>query len=281
MKISEINIYPVKSLKKISLDRAVVEDRGLENDRRYMLVDENNELVTQREIAALSMVSTRYHENLLEVSLGSENWLSIAEHFDEGKKVEVRVWNSQCEAFLAEENVSDWFSDAFKTKLRLVQMPVSTKRGINKLFNNGDDVVSFADGYPMLIVGENSLRDLNSKLETEIPMDRFRPNLVFSGSDGFIEDKWTKIRVGETVFRVTKPCARCVVTTINQETGVSDDKEPLKTLSKYRKSSDIYPDNFADFGLGKNDVLFGQNLVAENFGREIKVGDGIEVIESN
>ena len=227
------------------------------------------------------MVSTRYHENLLEVSLGSENWLSIAEHFDEGKKVEVRVWNSQCEAFLAEENVSDWFSDAFKTKLRLVQMPVSTKRGINKLFNNGDDVVSFADGYPMLIVGENSLRDLNSKLETEIPMDRFRPNLVFSGSDGFIEDKWTKIRVGETVFRVTKPCARCVVTTINQETGVSDDKEPLKTLSKYRKSSDIYPDNFADFGLGKNDVLFGQNLVAENFGREIKVGDGIEVIESN
>lgn len=281
MEISGINIYPIKSLKGIRLDRAIVENRGLKNDRRFMLIDVNNDLVTQREIHSLAMVYTRFVEKILEMSFDKERWFRIRDYFFENETIEVRVWNSFCDALVADDEINSLFSKRFETDLRLVRMPSATSRRINEAFNAGDDIVSFADGYPLLLIGESSLNDLNSRLEEEILMDRFRPNLVVSGFEPFAEDSWKKIRVGNTIFRVTKPCARCVVTTIDQSTGVSDVKEPLKTLATYRKSSDVFPNDIENFGLGKNDILFGQNLVAENFGEEIKLGDHVEVLESN
>ena len=281
MKISEINIYPVKSLKGIALDQSIIEDRGLQNDRRFMLIDENNDLFTQREMPALARVSTRYVKQTLEISFDGESWHSMSRHFDKSKTEKVRVWNSHCDALVADGEINSRLSDALGKKLRLVEMPPSTRRGINEGFNKGNEIVSFADGYPLLIIGEESLRDLNSRLEKEIPMNRFRPNLVVSDVNPYAEDNWKKIKIGKTVFRATKPCARCVVTTIDQETGISDVKEPLKTFATYRKSTDIFPDTFEDYGLSKNDVLFGQNLVAENFGEGIKVGDEVEILETN
>jgi len=281
MEISEINIYPVKSLKGIALKRSVVEDRGLQNDRRFMIIDENNDLVTQRELSVMATVLTKFAEKSLEVSFDGKSWHPMSKHFEGSKTEKVRVWNSHCDALVADEDLNFLLSDALGKKLRFVQMPESTRRSINELFNTGDEIVSFADGYPLLIISEESLGDLNSRLEKDIPMNRFRPNLVVSGANAYAEDNWKRIKIGKTVFRATKPCARCVVTTIDQETGISDVKEPLKTLATYRKSTDVFPDNFEDYGLGKNDVLFGQNLVAENFGEEIKIGDEVESVETN
>ncbi len=157
------------------------------------------------------------------------------------------------------------------TNCRLVRLNENTKRKVNPFYavRKFQDVVSFADGYPILLIGEGSLDDLNSKLEKPIPMNRFRPNLVVKGSEAFAEDTWKKIRIGETIFHLVKPCARCVMTTIDQKTGISDGKEPLKTLATYRlvKKS------------GKSKINFGQNLIADSFGGIVKVGDKIEILE--
>ncbi len=278
MKISEINIYPVKSLKGFSTETSLVEDRGLKNDRRFMVIDRKNDLVTQRELPVLTTISAIFDRLTLQLSTNAGNNHSIAADFDGTGKITVRVWDSYCEAIVADEITNQWFSELANTDLRLVRMPETTRRSINQRFDHGNDIVSFADGYPLLVIGENSLADLNSRMEKKIPMNRFRPNLVISGCEAFVEDKWEKIRIGQTIFRATKPCVRCVITTIDQETGVPNPKEPLKTLASYRKSSDVFPDGFERFGLGKNDVLFGQNLVAENFGERIKVGDEVEIL---
>ncbi len=278
MKISEINIYPIKSLGEIPLQRSIVEDRGLQYDRRFMLVDENNDLLTQREFSKMATIDVEVLENGLNVSTDGFEKMQISNDFGETEKVKVRVWQSFCDALVANDEINRWFSEVLKTNCRLVKMPDSTHRQINELFNKGNEIVSFADGYPLLIISENSLADLNKKLEKQIPMNRFRPNLVVSGATGFAEDNWKKIKIGNTIFRSTKPCARCVIPTIDQKTGISDVKEPLKTLATFRKSSDVFPDTFEEYGLGKNDILFGQNLVAENFGEEIKVGDEVIVL---
>ena len=151
-------------------------------------------------------------------------------------------------------------------------MPEETKRIVNPIYavNKFKDEVSFADGYPFLLIGENSLNDLNSRLERKIPMNRFRPNLVFNDSEPFAEDNWKKIKIGNTIFHLVKPCARCVITTIDQATGISDGKEPLKTLASYRIPKRSI----------KKKILFGQNLIAENVGGFLQVGDKVVVIES-
>lgn len=279
MKISEINIYPIKSLGGISVKKSIIEDRGLQYDRRFLLVDENNDFLTQREFSKMATINIENFGEKLVVSVEDFETLQISNNFENVESITVRIWNSFCEAKIAETQINQWFSEVLETNCRLVKMPQTTHRQINEKFNQGNEIVSFADGYPILIIGENSLKDLNSRLENPLPMNRFRPNLVVSDSDAFAEDNWKKIKIGNTVFRSTKPCARCVMTTIDQETGISDIKEPLKTLSTYRKSSDVFPETFEDFGLNKNDVLFGQNLVAENFGEEINVGDEVEIIE--
>lgn len=278
MKISEINIYPIKSLSGISTRKSIVEARGLKYDRRFMLVDEKNDLITQRKIPKMAAIDVEIRGNNLKVSAKDFEDLRIPFDFANKKKIKVRVWKSFCDALAADEEINRWFSKVLEKKCRLVKMPESTHRRINEKFNRGDEIVSFADGYAFLIIGENSLKDLNLKLEKQILMNRFRPNFVVSDAEAFAEDIWKKIKIGGTYFRITKPCARCVITTIEQETGISDVREPLKALATYRKASDIFPDNFEKFDLNKNDVLFGQNLAAENFGKEIKVGDKVAIL---
>jgi uncharacterized protein len=277
MKISEINIYPIKSLGGVRLNEAIVEQRGLQYDRCRMLTDENGKFLTQREFPKMSTISISLAENGLQVSADKFDDLIVPFEI-EGKSVKVEVWQSNCEAILSDSHINNWFSEVLQTNCNLVYMPVDSRREINPMFAVNNDIVSFADGYPFLIIGENSLADLNSRLETQIPMNRFRPNLVVSKSDAFAEDNWKKLKIGETVFRSTKPCARCVMTTIEQKDGVFTGKEPLQTLAKYRLAKQLFPATYANFGLNGSAVLFGQNLVAENFGETVKVGDSLEVL---
>jgi hypothetical protein len=145
-------------------------------------------------------------------------------------------------------------------------MPEEAKRTVNPFYavRRFEDTVSFADGYPFMVIGQASLDDLNSKLETPVPMNRFRPNFVVAGSEPFAEDTWKKIRIGDTEFHVVKPSERCVITTVDQASGEKG-KEPLKTLNTYRNK--------------KGKVLFGQNLIAEKAGGTLRIGDPIEVLE--
>ena len=278
MKISQINIYPIKSLKGISLNEAVIEKRGLQYDRRWMLVDENGVFFTQREFPKMATIAIDLNENSLEVSSDEFENLLIPNQPTTDEKIKVRVWQSICDAIVLENNINQWFSEVLQTNCRLVYMPDESEREVNPLFNQNDDIVSFADGYPFLIIGENSLVDLNSRLENEIPMNRFRPNFVVQNSDAFAEDNWKKLSIGNTIFRTTKLCERCVITTVDQNGGFFTGKEPLKTLVNYRLAKDVFPDNFESFGLGKNAVLFGQNLIAENFGETVKIGDDVKIL---
>lgn len=266
MRISEINIYPVKSLKGISLNEAVVEDRGLQLDRRWMLVDDANQFMTQREFPAMARIEVTADKSGLTVSIDGR-MLEIPVVPDTGNLEIVTVWNSKVGVIVYDNDVNQWFSEILQSDCRLVLMTEASKRKVNPDYavRKYHDTVSFADGYPFMLIGENSLADLNSRLAVPLPMNRFRPNMVVSGSDIFAEDTWKKIRIGTTIFHIVKPSERCVITTIDQARGEKDGKEPLKTLATYRNQN--------------GGVMFGQNLIAENPGEVIKIGDRVEVVE--
>ena len=267
MLISEINIYPIKSFEGIFLNSSVVEERGLRFDRRWMLVDGKNQFLTQREYPQLARFHIDLEDEGLKVSF-NQNSLVIPFQANSEKTANVKIFSSRVKAKFYEEEVNNWFSGNLQTKCRLVLMTEESKRIVNPIYavRKFKDTVSFADGYPFLLIGENSLADLNEKLEKPLLMNRFRPNFVVSGSEAFAEDAWKKIKIGDTVFHVVKSCGRCVITTVNQETGEKDGKEPLATLASYRNKN------------GK--VLFGRYLIAENKGEIIKIGDRLEILEA-
>jgi hypothetical protein len=280
MRLSEINIYPVKGLRGISLTERETTERGFRHDRRWMLIDKDGKFMTQREFPLMAAIGVEVLDGGLRFSfMGMKGGGLLAPFQPTGDgRMRVQIWNSVCDAALYEDAISYWFCNLLQTECRLVYMPEDSRRGINPLFARGDEIVSFADGYPFLVIGEGSLADLNSRLEMALPIDRFRPNLVVAGSEAFAEDSWQKVRIGAAVFRATKPCARCVVTTVDQALGVFSGKEPLKTLAGYRLAKDVFPDNFASLGMNPNDVLFGQNLVCETPGVMVRVGDEVEAL---
>lgn len=268
--LSEINIYPVKSLGGISLQTAALENRGLEFDRRWMLVDKNGLLITQREFPQMALVSVQIEPECLRFEAQGMNSLQIPFVPGSNEKITVQVWQDICEAILYEKAVNDWFSQYLQTDCRLVFMPDETRRAVETKYQvKNSDIVSFADAYPFLLIGENSLADLNSRLETHVPMNRFRPSFVVKNAAAFAEDDWKQIKIGTSVFHIVKSCARCSMTTVDQERGEFDGKEPLQTLARYRtvKSN------------GKNKVLFGQYLIAERSDGTVRVGDEIQILK--
>lgn len=284
MKLSEINIYPIKSCRGISLAEAGVEDRGLEFDRRWMLVDENNRFLTQREFPVMATIAPLIDDGQLTVDSASGR-ISIPRQpptiANSGDNVQrVQVWSSKLRAAFYGNEVNEFFSDVLGAKVRLVVM-TEARRPVNYWYRiHKDDNVSFADGYPFLLAGQASLDELNrriterggeagSSVRVQVPMNRFRPNFVVEGSEPFEEDSWKKVRIGGTVFHVVKPCARCPIPTIDQETGERHSSEPTKTLATFRQVRRA----------GKNKILFGQNLIADEAGGTVRVGDDVEVLE--
>lgn len=265
MHLSELNIFPVKSLKGIALNEALVEGRGLQYDRRWMIVDEDNRFITQREVPKMALVKIDVGADGMRASLNGSS-IDVPLDPGTGDVAAVGIWEGPVDAEFYPQEFHNWFTDALGVSCKLVGMPSTTNRILPREFAiRKTDVVSFADGYPFLLISEATLGDLNSRLESPVPMSRFRPNFVVSGSGPFEEDTWRRIRIGSTEFHLVKPCARCVMTTVDQTRGEKTGKEPLATLSQYR--------NFD----GK--VLFGQNLIAESAGGTVRVGDEVEVLE--
>lgn len=261
--LSEINIYPIKSLGGISLQSSEVEERGLKYDRRWVLVDESNTFFTQRAFPEMALIKVSVEKNGLMINHKTKivRSLFIPFDFEHSKTGKVVIWDDTVIGEFYNREIDDWFFEIIGIKCHLVKIPETTKRVVDKTYAK-NKIVSFADGYPFMIIGQSSLDDLNSRMEKPLPMNRFRTNFVFTGGKPFDEDGWNKFKIGDVIFRAVKPCARCVITTTDQETAERL-HEPLLTLSKYRKFD--------------NKVMFGMNLVCETTGM-IKVGDTIEFI---
>ena len=260
--VSELSIYPVKSCRGVNLNSALVESFGLENDRRWMVVDENGVMLTQRKIAEMCLIQVELTESGLILKKNFMDSLSVITPVVK-KKVTVKVWNDECRAYDAGDEVAKWLSYALSTTCRLVYFPDDEFRQVDLTYANKGDKTAFSDGFPLLLISEGSLNDLNSRLSTPVTMERFRPNIIVSGCQPFAEDKWKKIRIGNIIFRIVKPCSRCVIPGINIETAEREE-EPLKTLMAYRKWD--------------RKIFFGQNVIADSFG-DIKAGMSVDIIE--
>ena len=266
MQVTAISIYPVKSTRPIALSESEVLPRGLPWDRRWMLVDCEARFVTARQYPVLAMINTALGADTLDISVTGREGLRIPLAEPAAPPMPVTVWKDRCEAVPAGAAADAWFSDYLGTRVRLVRMTDTLVRPVNPDYGAPADQVSFADGFPLLLISAASLQDLNRRLQLPVPMQRFRPNLVVDGEQPYGEDSWRRLRVGEVEFEGVKNCSRCVFTTIDPCTGVKDPGgEPLRTLAGYRRRE----------GGG---VFFGQNLIPRSRGT-IRLGDCVRVLE--
>src|SRR5688572_2700399 len=219
--VSELYIYPIKSLGGIALNSATLTDRGFEHDRRWMLVDENNQFLSQREVNAMALLKVQVTEQGLLIQNSSVPGAELLVPFQPAtaETIMVTVWSSHCRAQRVSDVADAWFSKQLGLACKLVYMPDSTRRYVDSRYAHNKEITSFSDAYPLLLISQASLDELNSRLPVPLPMDRFRPNIVFNGGTPFLEDSMKHFEInGINLFGV-KPCSRCVITTIDQQTG--------------------------------------------------------------
>ncbi|MET8174028.1 MOSC domain-containing protein [Streptomyces clavifer] len=265
-----IHIHPVKSLTACTTDEAAVEPWGLDGDRRWMLIDSEGRVVTQRQLPRLATLSATPSPGggVVLAAPGSEP-LTV-DVPDPAATVLAELFGSEVEVVEAAGAAHAWFGARLGAEVRLVHLDEpSHRRSIDPAYSRPGETVSFADGFPLLLTARASLDALNSLIaqgeyadEGPLPMSRFRPNAVVDGTTPWAEDGWRRIAIGEVAFRVAKPCGRCIVTTTDQRTAERG-REPLRTLARHRRS-------------GKS-LHFGQNLIPEGTG-VIRVGDPVRVL---
>ncbi len=266
MHLSALYLYPIKSLAGIAVPEAQISRTGLALDRRWMLVRPDGEFITARRFPQMLLLQPTLRGEDLIITHRAKDVvpLEVSGEPETDQTMMVQVWGDRVRGQWVSPMADAWFSEQLGIACHLVYMPESTRRRVDGRYAQQGEVVSFADGYPYLIIGEASLADLNTRLAEPVDMRRFRPNLVFAGGAPYAEDQWARFRVGSLTLAGVKPCARCVLTTVDPDTGLAG-KEPLATLSGYRSR--------------RNRILFGMNLLAEGEDT-LRVGDPIEVIET-
>ena len=264
LRVDGLYRYPVKSCAGTSLATAIVGPRGIVGDRQWMVVDETGEFLTQRELHRMALVSPRLLDNgPLELSAPGMSPLTVTPAVRH-ERVDVSIWSDRCVAIDEGRSAAEWLSAFLEVRCRLVRFPEDATRRVDPAYAGPDDQVGFADGFSFLLTSCASLDDLNRRLADQLPMNRFRPNIVVSGGDAFQEDRWKRIRIDEITFAVVKSCARCVTTTVDQKTGEAS-REPLRTLATFRNVP----------GRG---VMFGQNLIHDGSG-VLHIGAEVAVLE--
>lgn len=261
--LSSLIYYPIKACRGFEVDAWQVERMGLALDRRMTVVTPEGDFLTQREYPRLALVTPTLQNDCLTLSAPEYDSIQLVPQTT-GTPWDVTIWHgNKVQSIDQGEEAAQWFSDWLGTSVRLVHIADGYKRLVNEKYTvNADDHTGFADGYPILITSEESLQDLNTRLASPIPMNRFRPNVVVKGCEPFAEDTWNRIQIGDVKLAVVKPCARCEVTTIDKVT-LERSKEPLKTLGKYRKQE-----------LG---AIFGQNVIPLSEGR-LQLGMTVEIL---
>jgi len=265
--LSELAIYPIKSTSQMSLEKVHISPFGLQMDRRWMLIDEQGYMLTQRKHPRMCLIqgaleSINRDNTNLNVSAPGMTPLSVPVKAPEAP-LKATVWGDTCNAHDCGLQAAEWFSRFLQTSARLVYFPDNEKRQVDLDYAQQGDITAFSDGFPYLLISQGSLDDLNARLKIPVEMKRFRPNLVVTGSTAFAEDNWKKIRIGDITFRLVKPCSRCSIPSINPDTAEKT-AEAVKTLASYR--------------MRENKIFFGQNMIAEGSG-ELSVGMEVDVLD--
>lgn len=258
--LSQIWIYPIKSLGGISLSEARVLPKGLEYDRRWMLIDENGVFMTQRAYPTMALFRTSLVEGGVAVRFERDK-ITIPFVGQETEPIVTRVWDDAITVRPLGGPFSDWFSEKLGVSCRLVRFPEENSRTVQHEAGVRQERISLADAYPFLVIGQASLDDLNGRLSKPVPMNRFRPNFVIDGGKPYEEDSWLDFAIGTNRFKGVKRCSRCTMTTVDQDKGTKG-SEPLKTLSTYRTRN--------------NKTYFGINLVARDH-LQVRLGDPVQV----
>lgn len=257
--LSGITIYPVKSLAGINVTSWPVTEKGLQHDRKWMVIDNERQFLSQRKLPKMALIKTALTDKNLILSAPDREDLFLALEPVNGQIVNSTLWHDQCDARSVSNEADQWLSDFLAQDCRLVYQPDEMIRPVDPNYAKPSDKVAFSDGFPFLIISENSLAALNHEMQLNLPMTRFRPNLVISGCSAYQEDSWREISVGAIDFRLPKPCSRCSVPTIDPETAEIG-KEPLTTLNRTRK--------------WQNKVYFGQNALHDQCG-QLTIGDKV------
>lgn len=269
-KVTGLWIYPVKSCRGISLNEIQVGATGPINDRRWMIVDEENNFLTLRTVAKLAEIKTALQGPFLHLYAGT-NKILVDTTVDCEKTEDVTVWSDTFKAGVESHDINEALSDFLSKSVKLVRYQKESFRDIGAASTSVSKETMFADGRPALLTNENSLRDLNKKLHAQgkdpSMMERFRSNIIIDGLEAFAEDKIVEVQIGDAVFTNPKLCSRCLIVTQDVETGNVVSKETLKVLSEYRK---VGP---------KNGVMFGLNLTPSKLGA-IRLGDAVQILRS-
>lgn len=271
IEVGQLAIYPLKSCAQISVPKIAADNFGLQMDRRWMVVDENGKFLTQRQISKMCLINPTLINNGVLLQAPEMEPCAVDMKNLAGSQ-QVSIWADQCTALDCGDEAANWLGLFLEEKCRLVYFPENEVRQVDLQYAQQGDRTAFSDGFPFLLISEASLQDLNTKLVSAgsqaIEMRRFRPNIVVSGCDAFEEDRWKRIKVGEMVLRIVKPCSRCVIPNIDPDTGIRGD-EPSQTLKGYRRQE--HPQ------IG-NKIFFGQNVIAETNGL-LEVGMPIKILE--
>ena len=256
--LASIHVYPVKSLGGFALPEARLSDRGLEHDRRWMLVDDRGRFVSQREVPEMALLHcTPMDAGFRITDIRAGDHIDLPWSWEEGETVATSVWGDTVMAHAATPEQSRWFRRRSSRLDRLVYMPEAAQRTVDPKYALG--ITSLSDGYPYMLLSQASLDDLNGRLERPVPMDRFRPNFVIAGGQAFQEDGWRDLAIGTCHFELVKTCARCVIPNTDQHTA-DRTAEPLRTLTTYRRDGDR--------------ILFGMNAMARS-GDVVRTGDPV------
>ncbi|GEC20160.1 MOSC domain-containing protein [Pseudonocardia hydrocarbonoxydans] len=266
LSLTAVRRYPVKSCRGHDVDSAVVEPWGLAGDRRWALVDDDGVAVTARRHPRMVLITPEPADDGLLLRAPGAEPLAVPVP-GPGPLTDVRVFSDTVGAVAAAPAAHAWFGEVLGAPVRLMYLDDPRRRPVDPAHGRDTDVVSFADGYPLLLTTQESLADLDARTGGAAPlsMTRFRPNLVIAGAPAWAEDGWRRVRVGDATFRVVKACDRCVLTAVDPETAETG-PEPLRTLARHRRWD------------GK--VWFGTNLVPDTPGAVLRVGDAVEVLET-
>lgn len=264
IEVVALRIYPVKSCSGLAIGESRVAPRGLEGDRRYMLVDAGGRFLTQREHPRMALIRVTPNDSGYRISAPGLAALDLPAVASTTTDVAVTIWRDRLDAGLGDDRAHAWFSRALGLPCRLVFMDDRHHRPVSPSHGEDGDEVSFADGAPLLLTALESLDALNEQLPAPVTMDRFRANIVVRGAEPFAEDHWRRIRIGRVELEISWSCGRCIMTTVDPETGSRDDRgEPLATLQRLRPSP--------------RGPLFGQNVIPRGLG-SIRVGDPVELL---
>jgi uncharacterized protein YcbX len=266
--VSALYTYPIKSCAGIQHTHIALDARGLAYDRRWMVTDPAGQFITMRGVHRMTLVQPTLTAQELILTAPDLPPLHIPLN-SAGDRRQVTVWRDTCEAADEGDAAADWMSQALGTPARLVKMPDDTRRLTSTTHTDQPGEVGFADGYPLLFISEASLQDLNARLsaagKARVPMSRFRPNVVLADCPPYAEDTWARAEINGIRFDLVKPCARCVMTTVDPQTAQQPEpQEPLATLASYRR--------------GPKGALFGQNVIHRGQG-VLSVGDPLTILD--